>query len=503
MLKRINLFIAACLIGQAAIAQKANWQNLDYQKDSVYGISIERAYRELLQHKKPVKVMVAIIDTGIDTLHEDLRSVLWHEDGVNGWNFLGGSNGQMKKAPLELDRQYYRLRNLFAGWEAQKTPKSKQRDYQLWQKVKSKFQADSTKAVQDFETMYKQYSQTDSVIRKAIGKEQYTFGDITAAEHKALANTLLAQLLSFDTLKTNTAFLNDKRTGAKVSMRYYYQFKEDPLLKRARIVGDDYYNFKDKNYGNSDIMDIGGHGSHVAGIIGALRGNGKGLDGIANAVELMAIRAVPREGDEYDKDIALAIRYAVDHGAKVINMSFAKYYSPEQKWVEDAIRYAAKKDVLLIKGAGNEHSNIDENPMYPTAVYIGKKRSAPNVITVGASGYTKENLIAPFSNYGKNGVDVFAPGIDLYSCAPGVGAYIKESGTSMASPVVAGLAAVLRSYYPKLSAVQVKHLIESSVLKIDFPVKLPGDPGKTVNMGELCKSGGIVNAYKALQMAEK
>lgn len=502
MLKKINLIIAVCLIGQAAIAQKINWQNLDYEKDSVYGISIDKAYRELLQDKKTVKVIVGIIDTGIDTLHEDLNAVLWHENALYGWNFLGGVNGQMKKAPLELERQYYRLSKIFAGRKAQRIPKTQQRDYQLWQQVKLKFQADSMKMTRSSELMFRQYSQTDSSIRKSIGKEQYTYADIAAAENKELANSLLAQLLSFDKQKTNTTFLQDKQKDIEFAIQYY-QFKEDPLLKRQRITGDDYYNFNDKNYGNSNVMDIGGHGSHVAGIIGALRGNGKGIDGIANAVELMTIRAVPREGDEYDKDVALAIRYAVNHGAKVINMSFAKYYSPEQQWVEDAIRYAAKNDVLLIKGAGNDATDIDQKPMYPTAAYIGKTTSAPNVITVGASGYTPENLVAPFSNYGKNGVDVFAPGVNIYSCAPGAGQYITESGTSMAAPVVAGLAAVLRSYYPKLSAVQVKHIIESSVSKIDFPVLKPGKQKIHVAMKELCRSGGIVNAYKALLMAEQ
>ncbi|POY36598.1 hypothetical protein C3K47_09490 [Solitalea longa] len=236
-----------------------------------------------------------------------------------------------------------------------------------------------------------------------------------------------------------------------------------------------------------------------------VRNNDKGLNGIADAVQLMAIRATPRVGDEYDKDVALAIRYAVDNGAKVINMSFAKYYSPEQKWVEDANRYAEQKDVLLVKGAGNDGADLDSAEMYPTARYIKGNNKAKNVITVGASGYDKENLIASFSNYGKEMVDVFAPGFNIYSTIPCEGGnnYEFESGTSMASPVVAGLAAVLRSYYPKLSAGQVKHIIESSVSKIDFLVVKPGKQKTNVAMTDLCHSGGIVNAYNALLLAEE
>ena len=241
------------------------------------------------------------------------------------------------------------------------------------------------------------------------------------------------------------------------------------------------------------------HGTHVAGIIGAGRNNDLGIRGVAGPVKIMMIRAVP-DGDEHDKDIALAVRYAVDNGAKIINMSFGKAFSPRREWVEDAIKYAEKHDVLIVKSAGNDSKNVDIEPAFPSPVYVKSNKRASNVIVVGASGPTRNTLVAPFSNYGKNLVEVFAPGVSVYSTVPGDKKYAAFSGTSMASPVVTGLAAVIKAYYPHLSATQIKAVIESSVTKIDEPVMTPGT-GEPVPMSELSRTGGIVNAYEAIKQA--
>jgi cell wall-associated protease len=275
-----------------------------------------------------------------------------------------------------------------------------------------------------------------------------------------------------------------------------------PPAYRGDIVKDNDQDINDRYYGNNDIMaSHSSHGTHVSGIIAAARNNGIGMDGVADNVRIMVLRAVP-DGDEHDKDIALAIRYAVDHGAKVINMSFGKSFSPQKKWVDDAVRYAQSKDVLLVHAAGNDGKNLDSTENYPNSEFADTKTIAPNFITVGASGDEQTGgLAADFSNYGKNKVDVFAPGVKIYSCIPGGNTYGFQQGTSMASPVVAGIAAVLRSYYPTLSAEQIKYCIETGVIKIADKVKKPGSEEEE-SFISLSKTGGIVNAYGAVKIAD-
>lgn len=425
-------------IAQQQPQQPQNWHLLAKDMDKVYGTSVIRAYNELLKGKTPKTVVVAILDGGIDTLHEDLSANLWRNpkekagnqdmDGngyrgdVLGWNFLGGATGQVTNESVEQQRVYYKYKDQFANVENEKQVKKKDRQhYRSW------------------------------VISKGLLKP---------------ADSV------------------------------------PPVNYRAKEVKDDYFNIKDRFYGNSNLIgDPYFHGTHVAGIIGAVRDNGKGMDGIANAVKLMGIRAVPN-GDEYDKDVALGIRYAVDNGAQIINMSFGKKVSPERKMVEDAIKYAEKKGVLLINAAGNDGVNVDSLPHYPSPFYMKGNKKFPNMITVGASGATDAVLVAPFSNYGNQTVDVFAPGVAIYATLPD-NKYKQLSGTSMATPVVAGIAALIKSYYPDLTAKQIKSIIEQTVTKIDFPVIKPKSGGKKVQMTELCRTGGMVNAYSALVMAEE
>lgn len=439
MRKTIGL-MACLLLPFLGLAQQQpqaqDWHLKSIAEDKIYGTGVTKAYAELLKGKTPKTVVVAILDGGIDTLHEDLKPNLWRNvkerdgdldvDGngykgdVLGWNFLGGATGQVTAEATEQQRIYFKYKSLFEKVQNEQELKKKERPlYQLWLKSKSLL------------------TKKDSIA---------------------------------------------------------------PVDYRGQQVKDNYLNIKDRFYGNSNLTgDPYFHGTHVAGIIGAVRGNDKGMDGIADAVQLMGVRVVPN-GDEYDKDVALGIRYAVDNGAQIINMSFGKKLSPERKMVEDAIKYAEKKGVLLINAAGNDGVDVDSLPHYPTPFYIKGHKKFPNMITVGASGATAAALIAPFSNYGDQTVDVFAPGVGVYSTLPD-NKYKALSGTSMATPVVAGIAALIKSYYPELSAKRIKFIIEQSVTKIDFPVIKPKSNGVKVAMTELCITGGIVNAYKALQMA--
>ncbi|WP_055726090.1 S8 family serine peptidase [Pedobacter borealis] len=277
-------------------------------------------------------------------------------------------------------------------------------------------------------------------------------------------------------------------------------YNSKPKNHRDEVVRDNYNDINDSNYGNGDVTATDPmHGTHVSGIIGAQQNNNLGVNGVADNVQIMVLRAVP-DGDEYDKDIALAIRYAVDNGTRVINMSFGKFYSPGKKWVDDAVKYAQKKDVLLVHAAGNDSKNIDKEFNYPSPVSKDSLFTASNWITVGASGMSGSGIAAPFSNYGKQSVDVFAPGVRIYSTLPKANKYGFLDGTSMAAPVVAGLAALIREYFPALSATQVKYVIEQSVLKPEELVNIPGRNEK-VPLSNLCRTGGIVNALGAVELA--
>ena len=270
---------------------------------------------------------------------------------------------------------------------------------------------------------------------------------------------------------------------------------------RKMIVQDDESNINDRYYGNNDLMASNPfHGTHCAGIIAAVRNNKMGVDGIADNVKIMMVRAVP-DGDEHDKDIALAIRYAVDNGAQVISMSFGKEFSPEKQWVDDAVQYAEKMGVLLVHAAGNDGKNVDSTDNFPSPIYKNTNKKATNWITVGASGDPSNGGIAAnFSNYGKKEVDIFAPGVQIYSTMPGGNVYGAASGTSMACPVVAGTAALIMSYYPTLTAQQVKYAIEKSAQQITENVKQPGSD-ESVPFTDLSKTGGLLNAYSAIQLA--
>jgi subtilisin family serine protease len=289
---------------------------------------------------------------------------------------------------------------------------------------------------------------------------------------------------------------------AKNSLDKSVNFQLNTSFNPRTIVGDNDDDNTSPFYGNNKVQGPGPeHGTHVAGIIGANAGNEIGVKGVCPQAKIMTLRAVP-DGDERDKDIANAIRYAVDNGAKVINMSFGKSFSPHKNWIDEAVQYAESKDVLLVHAAGNDAKNLEFNDNFPTPYLQGSHQSVNNWIEVGASSWKKgKELTASFSNYGKNKVDVFAPGEDILSTMPG-NKYEEMSGTSMASPVVAGLAALIRSYYPSLTAVQVKDIILKSAVVYNKKVKIPGTK-KKAKLSELCKTGAVVNAYEAILLANQ
>ncbi|MBK7560459.1 MAG: S8 family peptidase [Chitinophagaceae bacterium] len=533
-----TLFLAICgLITSTGFAQKDDvpkgWHMMDKATSGYYGLSVDKAYDFVKTKKlKSKTVIVAVIDSGIDTTHEDLRAILWknpkeipgngidddnngYVDDIYGWNFLGGRDGRsVEQDSYEAARVYHNLKSKYAGKEINPATLSAEDAFQyaMWKRSEKEIVGGDSKTsgleLIFLKRAYTNCLKSDSILRKALGKEKYTgkeLGDFnpTETDIKKAKNTLYSLMSGNDALEsTNQEFLEgfgDYVSGEEKKTEASSTAPED---YRGDIVKDNYNDFNDKFYGNPDVMASNKsalHGTHVSGIIAASRKNGVGMDGIADNVKIMMLRAVP-DGDEHDKDIALAIRYAVDNGAQVINMSFGKGFSPEKKWVDDAVKYAESKNVLLVHAAGNDAKNIDTTFNYPTPVDLEGKRPA-NWITVGASGDPKAGgITASFSNYGKKEVDVFAPGVKIYSTVPGGNTYQNLQGTSMASPVVAGLAAFLLEYYPNLSAAQVKTVIEKSSTKLTEKVKTP-ETGEMASLGDLSRTGGLANAYEAIKLA--
>jgi len=530
MIKITTIACAALLFGASAFAQKSkdevpkNWHQLDPATTGYNGISLQKAY-DLVKAKKlkSTRVIVAVIDSGIDTAHEDLKPILWtnpkeipgngidddkngYVDDVHGWNFIGGKDGRnVKEDSYEAARVYHQLKTKWADKTAEDANTAKdKKEFADFTRAKAKTVGDiNPEQVKQITFMLGKVTRGDSVIRKELGKEEYTAADMDTykpidADAKMAKAILLNISKANNTTDISNTMLIEELNG---EVRKGESSSNAPKEYRKDIVKDDETNINDRNYGNNDLLaSTPMHGTHCAGIIGAVRNNGKGMDGVADNVRIMAIRAVP-DGDEHDKDIANSIRYAVDNGAKIISMSFGKDFSPEKEWVDDAFRYAASKNVLLVHAAGNDSKNVDTTYNFPNPYYIDGSGRAENIITVGASGDLKNGgLTASFSNYGKREVDVFAPGVNIYSTLPGGNNYGNLSGTSMACPVVAGTAALLLGYYPNLTAVQLKEAIEKSAIAPKEKVNNPETKEK-VSLSDLSKTGGFLNAYEAMKYA--
>ena len=512
------------------------WHLLDKEKDGFYGISVNKAYEFAKTKKlKSKTVLVAVIDSGVDTLHEDLKSILWtnpkeipgngidddhngYVDDIHGWNFIGGKDGRdVKDDSQEEARVYYGFKEKFdvAGLDTAALSSDDKEYYHMWLKARKTIMGESADGPIDIVMLHNALEnsiKSDSILSQAMGKMEYTGNDLdtfqTQTTESKRAKAWILYLFKANKIMdmTNKAFISDFTEQVDQEERKAAAKTTPPKDNRKEIVQDNEADINDRYYGNNDVMAGDPmHGTHVTGIIGAERGNGIGMDGVADNVRIMMIRAVPN-GDEHDKDIALAIRYAVDNGAKVINMSFGKNLSPEKSWVDSAVKYAESKGVLLVHAAGNDAADVDTTDNFPNPDFRHSTYVASNWITVGASsdplaepGF--ESYTASFSNYGKKEVDVFAPGTRIYSSLPGGNKYGNLQGTSMAAPVVTGVAALILEYYPNLTPQQVKYCIEKSSVHLAAKVKRPGSEDHQVNMTELSTSGGVINAYAALKMA--
>jgi len=419
------------------------WQHADIKSENFPGMSVRKVYDELLQDKEGKTIVVAVIDTGIDITHEDLSESIWvNEDEVPDNGIDDDGNGYVDDVH---------------GWNFLGDSPGDQ--YELIRLLKTG----------------------------------------TDFENKDLAIKKYAEMISKEDIKDSLLMI-EKNLASNL---YYYENDVKQAKKlgyNARTTGDDPDDFSQQFYGDGNVMpksDDELHGTHVAGIIAAVRNNNLGMDGVSSTAKIMCLRAVPNEGDEYDKDVALSIRYAADNGAQIINMSFGKDFSPHSDKVREAVVYAETKGVLLVNAAGNDGANIDEVFSYPNDNFKNEPEVSSNFITIGAIGPVKNSLmIAPFSNYGKYNLDLFAPGAVIYAPIPS-NQYKALSGTSMAAPSVSGIAAIILAYYPKLSPKALRKVLMESVVEIDYDLEL-GYDRKQTTMLAISKTGGVINAYNAL-----
>jgi subtilisin family serine protease len=501
-----------------------NWFNKDFQNNKVMGISTDKAYEEVLKNRKSKTVIVAVIDGGVDINHEDLKDKIWvnekeipgngidddHNgfvDDIHGWNFLGNAKGEnIKYENLEVTRLFKVLSEKYKDKDPSKLDRIEKSNYKMFRSVQDGYKKELAKAM-DNNTMLENfttvYNFADSLIKAKLGKENFNMDDL-----KALSSEDSAVIASKDYLTSllergfTRSYLNDFKESVETKLKYNL----NTSFNARNLIGDNPEDNNENGYGNNDVVaNTPEHGTFVSGVIAADRNNTIGIKGIADKVKIMVLRVVP-DGDERDKDVANAIKYAVKNGAQVVNMSFGKDFSPQKNLVDDAIKLAEEKGVILVHAAGNESENCDKIDHYPVNKIGQTNKAYTNWISAGASSMdTGLEFAADFSNYGKKTVDLFAPGVRIYSTMPG-NKYGTRDGTSFSAPMVTGAVALLLSYFPELTAKQVKEIILKSVTKYSAKVNLPtteeDDKKTTIKFSKLSTTGGVLNVYNAVKMAE-
>ena len=505
------------------------WYHKDFSTTNVYGVNTDNAYK-FLESKglKPRTVVVGVLDSGVEVDHPGLINNMWknpneipnngidddkngYVDDIYGWNFIGGKTADVDADNLEVTRMVKKYQPIFEGTDSAKNRANQAKmpeEYAMYQKSKKLYDEKGSEAKQYYHYFSGFNNAIPSIVKTLNGKTltKANLATIKPASQEDSRNLQILNSLVQDagnvgkTPKEVEELLRKEIEGAlkhyESQATKHYNLDFDP---RAEIVGDNYDNYNEKHYGNNHYEGPdASHGTHVSGIIAGLPHGNEAQYGVAHKVaKIMTVRAVP-DGDERDKDVANAIRYAVDNGAKILNMSFGKAVSPGKKHVWDAMKYAEKKGVLLVKAAGNENQNIGENEYFPTNFMkqSDEKPFVSNMIVVGASTNNSQNLRARFSNYNGKMVDVFAPGQEIYSTVPDA-KYEYLQGTSMASPVVAGAAAVLWAYMPSLTPQQIKEALVKTVNKSTVNANVDS----SANFDQISVAGGVIDLYKAAQYA--
>jgi len=510
------------------------WHWKDLEKDGVHGVSLYKAQQLLLDLKlKPTPIIIAVLDGGIDITHPQIKPLLWNNpkeipgnaldddkngyvDDVHGWNFLGNALGEnINKASDEKSRIYHRYKNEFkqeildsASWDIKK-----KQAFASWKQAAAEivFTDEDADNLSFIKMAKNAVVKMGIILIREIEDSNFTterlenyqpIGKLTADTKISYLRTM--QALGIDRMTGHRTLVEDLNEYISGKEQSAVSMETPPEDLRKKIIQDQYEDLNDQFYGNNNITGPNAkHGTHVAGLAAGIVDTNFTKSNLSNPIQIMGVRVVP-DGDEYDKDVALGIRYAVNNGAKIINMSFGKSFSPEQIWVDSAIRYAASKDVLIIHSAGNESYDLNSKSVYPSPYSKVFKDRANNMITVGASSdpVIAESILTDFSNYGNNVVDLLCPGNKIYSSLPNQ-QFGFLNGTSMSAPVLSHIAALVRAYFPKLTASQVKTILLQSCWKPNdentlFPIPQK-DQSKKLN--DISAEGGIINAALSIQNA--
>ena len=520
------------------------WHYKDFSIDSIPGISLNKWYSVNKNKKaKQKQIIVAVIDMQIDLNHEDLKNQIWvnkkeipdnnidddhngYVDDINGWNFIGHENNAYN---VYSNFEYVRIvRDWKSQFEEVTESEIKPEDlykfkqYHRAKKIKKNYTAFYENWYKNLNFPYEVFKESKDTLKKYFKDENYTIVDMRKLYTEKKVNDKTYHERIRDQDKDLGALLDYMISNYETKITSFEDFENrrsqlDSILKKDldenyndRKFINKYKGIFEKGYGNNNVSEktnnlpsLNDHGTMVSGIVAATRANGIGVNGFHNNIKIMPI-VTSCSGDEHDYDIANAIYYAVDNGAKVINMSFSKWFSLHESVVAEAIKYAEAHNVLIVHSTGNDSLKADTFPIFPSDYsYEKKDEFVANFINVGSvSNKIDENLVTYSSGYGKINVDIFAPGDNIYTCFPG-NKYDFDGGTSFSTPMVSGTAALIWLYYPKLTAKQVKEIILDSSTKYDLEIILPGTEDKKVKFSELSKSGGVLNVYNAMKLAEK
>ncbi|WP_420571375.1 S8 family serine peptidase [Kordia sp.] len=500
-----------------------DWQHKDIAKDSIAGISLDKAY-ECLKNIKGDTVLVAVLDTRLIKGNEDLKNLLWtnkdeipnnnidddkngYIDDIHGWNFLGNKNGaQEYRANFEFVRVIRKFDPLFKGKKRQNIKDTV--NYDIYTKAKRTLQDEIHIVNQNI-----LYLDSVKALRSETKKELSKFYPDISLDVKVLDSmlrtekdsTIIKKIIFLKEYDSNKQWYVNRYKRERRHLEIYY----NKDYKERSVIKDNSNDLTDINYGNPTIFSDSIYPKHthsikVVSVLAANRTNNYGIKGVTNSSKIMMVTVSPF-GDEHDKDIALGIRYAVDNGAKIINITFTKYFSLHSDWVREAIKYASRNNVLIVCSAGNYSKNLDNETPYPNDTDTTGNEVVDNLMMIGSSTpFANEFLVSDYSNYGKKNVDIFAPGEFIYTSI-GKNNYNFTSGTSYSAPIVSGIAALIRSHYPNLTAAEVKQIIMKSGVSYDIMVNKPSTSKEKelVPFSSLSKSGKIVNAYNALLMAEE
>ncbi|MGS2762067.1 S8 family serine peptidase [Sinomicrobium sp. M5D2P9] len=506
-----------------------DWYHKDIVDDTIPGISLEKAYDLLLKDKKGKEIIIAVIDMEVDIEHKDLHDQIWindkeipnnniddddngYVDDIHGWNFLGNNRGEnLNFMKYEYTRIINKYDSLFKDRDISHISLDKRKLFLDYTRAKKKYKERmeyALEAKRNSDLLYDGYYLAKKELAQYFPSENYTLDKLDSLKNTSVDTIMKGHItLLFDCIKYNMTenYIKEYKLHADERINKLLNLSYND----REILGDDPNNISDTKYGNNRVSahtTFLDHGTITSGIIAATRSNNTGIKGFSDNFKIMPL-CTSSYGDEHDKDIALAIKYAVDNGAKVINMSFGKEFSMHKNWVDNAIKYAEENNVLIVTSAGNDGYNLDKEEFfnYPDDSDNNGIELVQNFIKVGESGYTlDEKLISSESNYGKKSIDVFAPGTNIYTTSTKPEKYEVVNGTSFSSAMVSGIAALLFSYFPNLTASQVKKIILESGVSYDIDCTISGnEDGKKQPFTEFSKSGKIVNAYNALLMAER